>query len=88
MAKKKVNYIQNTRRDDTKLLVGIVVAFLLVAWFCSPPGNKFLQICFWGDNVKYTVAKIVKPSSTNEYLHNRNNRSTCRRRLPVRGYCH
>ena len=73
MAKKKVNYISNTRRDDTKILVSIIVAFLLVAWFCSPPGNKFLQICFWGDNVKYAIAKIVKPSSTNEYLHHRNN---------------
>ena len=73
MSKKKVNYISNTRRDDTKILVSIIVAFLLVAWFCSPPGNKFLQICFWGNNVKYAIAKIVKPSSTNEYLHHRNN---------------
>ena len=28
MAKKKVNYISNTRRDDTKILVSIIVAFL------------------------------------------------------------
>ena len=44
------NFQKQSRKDDVKLLVWIVVGFLFIAWFCSPPGNKLLQLCFWGNN--------------------------------------
>lgn len=71
--RKRTNYIQKDRKDDTKILIKIILGFLFVAWLCTPPGNKFLQICFLGNNIKYNVMRIVKPSHTNEYLHHRNN---------------
>lgn len=63
----------STQRDDTKLLVWIVVGFLFVAWLCTPPGNKFLQLCFWGNNTKYIVAKFSGSVDTTAYIFHRNN---------------
>lgn len=71
--KRQISYVQKNRKDDTKVIVGIIVGFLLVAWLCSPPGNKFLQVCFWGNNTKYFIMKLIKPTSVNEYIHHRNN---------------
>ena len=52
------NFQKQSRKDDVKLLVWIVVGFLFIAWFCSPPGNKLLQLCFWGNNTKYFITKL------------------------------
>ncbi len=67
------NYDKKNRKDDIKLLAIIIGVFLLVAWLCSPPGNKFLQICFWGNNTKLFVAKMLNSNSTTEYMFYRNN---------------
>lgn len=67
------NFSKQSRKDDVKLLVWIVLGFLLVAWICSPPGNKFLQICFWGNNTKYYITKLVNSNQATEYLFHRNN---------------
>lgn len=57
------------RKDDLKLLICIILGFLFVAWLCTPPGNKLLQLCFWGNNTKMFFAK----STENEYIFHRNN---------------
>lgn len=67
------NFKQQSRKDDLKLLAGIILAFLLIAWMCCPPGNKFLQISFWGNNTKYFVSKLVNPAQAQEYIFHRNN---------------
>ena len=54
-------------KDDIKIIAGIVTAFLFVAWLCTPPGNKFAQMCFFGNNTKYFVAKLTKPDEIKEY---------------------
>ena len=61
------------QKDDMKLLIWIVVGFLFVMWLCTPPGNKFLQICFWGNNTRFFVAKLTNSAETTEYLFHRNN---------------
>jgi len=67
------NYNKKNRKDDIRLLMIVVSVFLLVAWLCSPPGNKFLQICFWGNNTKLFIAKMLNNSEVNEYMFYRNN---------------
>ena len=66
------NFKQRTKKDDIKLVVWLIVGFLLVVWFCTPPGNKFLQVCFWGNNTQMFIAKL-KHEDTNEYIFHRNN---------------
>ena len=67
------NFQKQSRKDDVKLLVWIVVGFLFIAWFCSPPGNKLLQLCFWGNNTKYFITKLFSDNSSTEYIFHRNN---------------
>lgn len=64
---------KQSRKDDIKLLVWIIFGFLFVAWICSPPGNKFLQLCFWGNNTKYFISKIFRGNNSTEYMFHRNN---------------
>lgn len=68
------NFSKKNRENDIKLLAGIVVAFLFVAWLCSPPGNKFAQICFYGNNTQFYIAKMTKSKDDlNEWIFHRNN---------------
>ena len=67
------NFQKQSHKDDVKLLVWIVVGFLFIAWFCSPPGNKLLQLCFWGNNTKYFITKLFSDNSSTEYIFHRNN---------------
>lgn len=67
------NFKKTTKKDDIKLLVWIVLGFLFVAWLCTPPGNKFLQMCFWGNNTKFLIAKLTNNYQSTEYLFHRNN---------------
>ena len=64
---------KNTRKEDIKILCGIIGAFLFVVWLCTPPGNKFAQMCFFGNNTKYFIAKLTKPDETTEYIFHRKN---------------
>ena len=67
------NIKKKSRKDDTKILSWIVFGFLFIAWLCTPPGNKFLQICFWGNNTKMFVEKMMNNSAATEYVFHRNN---------------
>lgn len=67
------NFKSQSRKDDIKLLIYIIVGFLLIVWFCTPPGNKFLQLCFWGNNTKFFIAKLTNNVDTKEYIFYRNN---------------
>lgn len=68
-----VNIRRQNKKDDVKLLILIILGFLFVAWLFTPPGNKFLQICFWGNNTKYFITKLFKPEKCTEYIFHRNN---------------
>lgn len=61
------------KKDDTKILVGIIIGFLLVIWLCTPPGNKFMQIAFWGNNTQFMIAKMQNKTETTAYKFHRNN---------------
>lgn len=67
------NFKTQTRKDDIKLLMKLIFVFIIVAWLCTPPGNKILQICFWGNNAQYLYAKYIKKDDVNLYLYHRNN---------------
>lgn len=64
---------KTSRKDDAKLLTWIICGFLFIAWLCTPPGNKFLQVCFWGNNTKLFIAKVTNNSEATEYIFHRNN---------------
>lgn len=61
------NFKIGNRRDDIKILITIIFSFLIVAWLLTPPGNKFLQVCFWGHNAQYLITSIVDKESIEEY---------------------
>ena len=67
------NNYTKVKRNDAKLLLWIIAGFLFVAWLCSPPGNKFLQICFWGNNTKLFISKIMNSDENKLYMFHRNN---------------
>lgn len=67
------NFKKQSRKDDVILLTWIVMIFLIVAWFVTPPGNKFMQICFWGNNTRFFISKLVGSSKSTEYVFHRNN---------------
>lgn len=66
------NLKQQSRKDDILLVVKIVIVFLIIAWFCTPPGNKFWQLCFYGNNVKFFITKLIDKDSATEYIFYRN----------------
>ena len=67
------NMKKQNRKDDAVLLAWIAIIFLVVVWFVTPPGNKFTQLCFWGNNTKFFFAKMIGTSSSTEYIFHRNN---------------
>ena len=64
---------KHSRKDDIKILVAIIGVFLFIMWLCTPPGNKFAQMCFFGNNTKYFIAKLINPDETTEYIFHRKN---------------
>ena len=67
------NFKKTAKKDDAKFLAGIIIGFLFVAWLCTPPGNKFLQICFWGNNTQMLISRVMHNSDDTEYIFHRNN---------------
>ena len=67
------NFNKYTRQDDIKFLTRVIIAFLFIVWLCTPPGNKFLQICFWGNNTQLAIAKLTNKAETTEYIYHRKN---------------
>lgn len=67
------NLKKKQRKDDTKLLLVIIIAFLIVVWLCTPPGNKFAQVCLWGNQTQYLIAKMQNKDETTAYKFLRNN---------------
>ena len=67
------NFKKTSRKDDAKLLTWIICGFLFVAWLCTPPGNKFLQVCFWSNNTQLFISRLTHNSEATEYLFHRNN---------------
>ena len=67
------NFKKQSRKDDILFVLRLILVLVLIAWFCTPPGNKFLQVCFWGNNAQYMYAKYIKKDDTNAYVFHRNN---------------
>ena len=67
------NLKKTNKKDDMKLLLWIIAGFLFAAWLCTPPGNKFLQMAFWGNNTKFLIAKLTNNYASTEYIFHRNN---------------
>ncbi len=64
---------KKTRKEDIKFYCTVLLIFILLVWFCTPPGNKFFQLCLWGNNTRYLIEKYIKKSDTSEYIFHRNN---------------
>ena len=67
------NNTKNKKNEDLKFLLTVTFVFIFVAWLCTPPGNKLIQICFWGNNTKMFIAKLTGQDETKEYIFHRNN---------------
>lgn len=61
------------KKNDTKILVGVILGFLFVVWLCTPPGNKFMQIALWSNNTQFMIAKMQHKTETTAYKFHRNN---------------
>ena len=62
------------RKNDIKLLCLLIGVFIFIVWLCTPPGNKFAQMCLWGNNTKFVIAKLTQSSDDiNEWKFYRNN---------------
>ena len=66
------NFNDGNRKEAMKMLAIIIIVFLFIAWLCTPPGNKLLQICFWGNNTQMFISKLINKDNS-EYLFHRNN---------------
>ena len=64
---------KRTKAEDIKFFTTVVIVFLFIVWLCTPPGNKFLQLCLWGNHTKYFIEKYINKSDTSEYIFHRNN---------------
>lgn len=62
------------KKDDARALTFIIIGFFFVVWLCTPPGNKFAQLCFYGNNTQFLIAKLTKPTyELDEWKFHRNN---------------
>ncbi len=66
------NFTEKSKNDDVKFVTILILGFLFVAWCCTPPVNKFLQMCFWGNNTQMFIAQLMHKDTT-EYIFHRNN---------------
>lgn len=68
------NFNRTDRKKDLQILACIIMGFLFVAWLCSPPGNKIAQVCFYGNNTRFLIAKLTKSTQElDEWIFHRNN---------------
>lgn len=67
------NLKPETKKNDAKILAWVIIGFLFVVWLCTPPGNKFMQVCFWGNNTQFMIAKLQNKDETTAYKFYRNN---------------
>lgn len=68
------NFNNNQRKNDIIALSIIVMVFFFIAWLCTPPGNKFAQLAFYGNHTQFLIAKMAKSNDElNEWLFHRNN---------------
>ena len=68
------NFNDKNRKDDIRILTIIIVVFFFVVWLCTPPGNKLAQMCFYGNNTQFFIAKMTKTSSElDEWKFHHNN---------------
>lgn len=64
----------NSNKISRKKFYAVVISvFLFIVWLCTPPGNKFAQMCFLGNNIRLFTAKITHNTETKEWLIYRNN---------------
>lgn len=68
-----IENFNDNKKNDRKILTIIIVGFLFVVWLCTPPGNKFAQMCFWGNQTQLFWAKLTNNAETKEWLIHRNN---------------
>lgn len=61
------NFKVGNRKDDIKLLLLIIFGFIFIVWCITPPGNKFLQVCFWGHQVQYAFNNLIDKETNNDY---------------------
>lgn len=66
------NLKKKTRKDDVLFAIKVIVIFLIVVYVLVPPRNKFQQLCYVGNNIKFFVSKIVNKEQTMEYVFHRN----------------
>lgn len=68
------NFNKKNRKDDIKILSLIILGFLILVWLCTPPGNKFAQIAFYGSKTQFLIAKLTVPKTDlDEWVFHRNN---------------
>ena len=67
------DFKKRNRVDNKSLLTGIVIVFFIVVFFAVPPRDKLSQLCFWGTNTKFMIAKMMGDSNATAYLFHRNN---------------
>ena len=60
-------------KDDRKFLIGIISVFIIVAWLCSPFGNKYTHMSYMANNIMYQLSKMTNSVRVPEYIHMRNN---------------
>lgn len=68
------DFNKKNRASDIKILKAIIICFFVSLWLCTPPGNKFAQLCFYGNNTQFLVAKLTKSNEElEEWKFHRNN---------------
>lgn len=61
------NFQVGNRKNDIKILLMIILGFIFIIWCFTPPGNKLLQLCFWGHQVQYAVNNVINKETNNDY---------------------
>jgi tetratricopeptide (TPR) repeat protein len=64
---------RNKDKEYRNIIIGMIVSFFLVIWLATPPGNKFMQIVFWGNNTQFFIAKLFNKADAKEFIYHRNN---------------
>lgn len=71
MIQKSEVYKKN-REKDFMILRWIIIIFFFIVWLCTPPGNKFAQLCFYGNTTQQFIARLTDNYQATEYLFYRN----------------
>jgi len=62
-----LNFEVTNKKDDKKISIIVILVCILVSWLLTPPGNKFIQICFWGHNMQNFIAQTFDKERANTY---------------------